>query len=222
MKNKYDVLKIDVFNFEDNLFDDKSIIVECILELDSEYIIKAMIDNDCTDYSFIDTDVAQRVCEALEISLLKLNKSREVKKYDERRNKNITHVIYSLMIIQNYTKSSTFMMIIKLDQHSIILENSRMKKHDVNYHDHDDSISFYLDHCSYLEALEHSYSNQKTKKKVSFSKRNFYSQSEMRIESIENKERKIFLEKNNNSRMILKRSIESSKRLIERRRTDEL
>jgi hypothetical protein len=51
-------LKINVSNFEDNLFDDKSMIVECILKLDNEYIIKAMIDNDCTDYSFIDIDVA--------------------------------------------------------------------------------------------------------------------------------------------------------------------
>jgi hypothetical protein len=124
MKNKHDVtvLKIEACNFEDILFDDKSIIVECILELDSEYIIKAMIDNDCTDYSFIDTDIAHRVCEALRISLLKLNKSREVKNYDERRNKYITHVIYSFMTIQDHTENCISMMIIKLDQHSIILD----------------------------------------------------------------------------------------------------
>jgi hypothetical protein len=60
MKDEHDVLEIDVFNFEDAFFDDKSIIVECILELDNEYIIKAMIDNDCTDYSFIDIDIAQK------------------------------------------------------------------------------------------------------------------------------------------------------------------
>jgi hypothetical protein len=115
MKNEHDVLKIDVFNFENVFFDDKSIIVECILELDSEYIIKAMIDNDCTDYSFIDIDIAQKVCDSLSINLLKVNKSREMKNYDERRNKNITHVIYSFMTIQDHTKSFIFMMIIKLD-----------------------------------------------------------------------------------------------------------
>jgi hypothetical protein len=126
MKNEHDVkmLKIDVFNFEDNFFDDKSIIVECTLELDNEYIIKAMIDNDCTDYSFIDIDIAREVCEVLKISSLKLNKSREVKDYDERKNKDITHVIYSSMTIQNHTKNCTSMMITKLDQHSIILEKS--------------------------------------------------------------------------------------------------
>jgi polyhydroxyalkanoate synthesis regulator protein len=220
MKNKHDVkiLKIDVFNFEDSLFDDKSIIVECILELDSEYNIKATIDNNCTDYSFIDIDIAHQVCEVLRISSLKLNKSREVKKYDERRNKDITHVIYSSMTIQNHTKSFTLIMIIKLDQHFIILKKSRMKKHDVSYHEHDDTISCYSDHCSHLEAFEHSYSNQKTKKKVSFLKRNFSDQSEVRIERVENKEIKIFLEKiNNSSKMILKRSTEQSIELIIKR-----
>ncbi len=88
-----------------------------------------------------------------------------------------------------------------------------MKKHDVNYHDHDDSISFYLDHCNYLEASEHSYS-ERTKKKNSFSKRIFFDQSEI----IENKEINFSFEKTNNLKMILKRttSIESRKRLNER------
>jgi NMD protein affecting ribosome stability and mRNA decay len=126
MKNEHDVklLKIDVFNFENSLFDDKSIIVECILKLNNKYIIKAMIDNECIDYSFIDIDIAHQVCEVLEISLLKLNKFREVKNYDERKNKDITHVIYSFMIIQNHIESFISMMIIKLDQYFTILEKS--------------------------------------------------------------------------------------------------
>jgi hypothetical protein len=126
MKNEHDVevLKIDVFNFEDNLFDDKSIIVECILELDSEYIIKAMIDNECIDYSFINIDIERQVCEVLETNSLKLNKSRQMKNYAEKRSKNITHVIYFSMTIQNHTENSISMMIIKLDQHSIILRKS--------------------------------------------------------------------------------------------------
>jgi hypothetical protein len=117
-------VKIEACRFEDNLFDDTSIIVDCILDLEDEYKTKAMIDNDCIDYSFIDIVIAQKVCDSLRISSLKLNKFREVKDYDERRSKDITHVIYSFMIIQNHTKSSTSMMITKLDQHSIILEKS--------------------------------------------------------------------------------------------------
>jgi hypothetical protein len=177
-----------------------------------------MINNDCIDYSFIDIVITQKVYDSLRISSLKLNKLREVKNYDERRDKNITHVIYSIMIIQNHTENSISMMIIKLDQHSIILDKLWMKKHDVNYHDHDDSISFCFDHCNHLEASDHSYSNKsiqtRTTKEVSFSKRNFFDQSEI----IENKEIKFSFEKTNNSKMILKRttSIKSSERLNKR------
>ncbi len=212
------VMKIDACNFENNLFDDKSIIVNCILNLKDEYKIKAMIDNECIDYSFIDIDIAHKVCELLKIEFLQLNKSREVKSYDEKRDKDIIHVIYSFMTIQDHTESCISMMIIKLDQHSIILNKLWMKKHDVNYHDHDDSISFYSDHCNHLEAFNYSYSNKsnriQTKKKDSFSKEILSDQSKI----IENKEIKFFLEKTNNSKMILKRttSIEFNKRLNER------
>ncbi len=106
------IVKIDACNYEDNFFDDKSIIVNCILDLDNdnEYKIRVMIDNDCIDYSFIDINIAHKMCELLSIVFLKLNKSREVKNYDERRSKNIIHVIYSFMIIQNHTENSSSMM----------------------------------------------------------------------------------------------------------------
>ncbi len=143
-----------------------------------------MIDNDCIDYLFIDIVIAQKVCDSLEINSLKLNKSRKVKDYDEKRDKDIIHVIYSLMIIQNHIENSTSMMIIKLDQHSIILKKSWMKKHEVNYHEHNDFISFHFDHCNHLDVFEHFYSSQsQTKKKDSFSKRIFFDQSKMKIET---------------------------------------
>jgi hypothetical protein len=120
--NETKIMKIEVCKFEDNFFDDTSIIVDCTLNFEDEYKIKAMINNNCIDYFFINIIIAQKICDSLRITFLKLNKFREVKNYDERKNKNIIHVIYSFMIIQNYTKSSIFMMIIKLNQHSIILE----------------------------------------------------------------------------------------------------
>jgi hypothetical protein len=220
------IIKIETCRFENSLLNDASIIVDCILDLEDEYKIKAMFDNDCFNYFFIDIVIAQKVCDSLRITLLKLNKSREVKSYDERRDKDIIHVIYSFIIIKNHTESFNFMMITKLDQHLIILKNTWMKKHEVNYHEHDDSILFHFNHCNYLEASEHFYSNQ-IKKKDSFSKRIFFDQSKI----IKNKERKIFLEKiNHSSKTILKRSTsaefnerlnERSKRLTERRRIDE-
>ncbi len=89
-----------------------------------------------------------------------------------------------------------------------------MKKHEVSYHEHDDSISFYSDHCIHLEVSERFYSNQKKKKDL-FSKKIFSDQLKIKIE---NKEIKIFSKKINNlSKTILKKatSIEFDKKLNE-------
>jgi hypothetical protein len=42
-------MKIDVYNFKNNFFDNKLIIVNCTLNFDNknEYKIKVMINNDC-------------------------------------------------------------------------------------------------------------------------------------------------------------------------------
>jgi hypothetical protein len=108
-----------------------------------------------------------------------------------------------------------------------------MKKHEVSYHDHDDSISFHSEFCSHLEASFYSFSGQslqRTKKKLFFSKEKFSDQSEV---VDENKKLLVFFEKTN-SKTILKKSTsnhvvelivkmlnESSKRLNERRRINE-
>jgi hypothetical protein len=64
------IMKINVYNFENTLFDDKLIIVDCILDYKNEYKIKTMIDNECIDYLFIDIDIAHKVCELLRIESL--------------------------------------------------------------------------------------------------------------------------------------------------------
>jgi hypothetical protein len=50
-----------------------------------------------------------------------------------------------------------------------------MKKHDVNYHDYDDSISFHVNYCIYFETSEYSFLNQSTKKNFFFEKKLFWS-----------------------------------------------
>ncbi len=119
-----------------------------------------------------------------------------------------------------------------------------MKKHEISYHEYDDSISFRFEFCNHLRASNHSFSNrslQRTKKELFFSKKKLFDQSEVEIQDAENKELLIFFEKTNNSKTILKKStsnktvesvtqtlnerskrfIELVKRLNERRRIDE-
>jgi hypothetical protein len=111
-------------NLKENLFDEDLVIKSCILNDENQYLVKAMIDNDCTDYSFINNIIVRKICEALKISSIKLNKSRKMKNYDERMSESITHVIYLKMLIKNHVESFTFLLITKLSQHDIILEKS--------------------------------------------------------------------------------------------------
>ena len=116
------ILMMSSCNLENDLFDKDSIIENCILN--DQYLVKVMIDNDYTDYSFINEFIVRSICKTLKITFVKLLKSRKIKKYDERMSESITHVIYSRMIIRNHIESIIFMLIIKLKQHDVILKKS--------------------------------------------------------------------------------------------------
>ncbi len=101
-----------------------------------------------------------------------------------------------------------------------------MRKHEISYHEYDDSISFHLEHCNHLRSTRN-LSSQKTKKKLFLRKKKLIDQSEV---VNENKILLVFLEKIN-SKTILKKSTsnqvvesivrtlnESSKKSNERRR----
>jgi hypothetical protein len=111
-------------NLKNDLFDEDSVIESCILDNENSYLVRAMIDNDCTDYLFVNSAIVRRICETLNISSVKLNKSRKIKRYDKRMNDSITHVIYSRMIIRDHVENSTLLLITKLNQHDVILEKS--------------------------------------------------------------------------------------------------
>ncbi len=105
-----------------------------------------------------------------------------------------------------------------------------MKKHEISYHEYDDSISSRFKFCNHLKASNHSFSNrslQRTKKELFFSKKKLSDQSEVEMQDIQNKELLIFLEKTNNSKTILKKSMSNkivesvAQRLNKRRRINE-
>jgi hypothetical protein len=83
-----------------------------------------MINNDCIDYSFVNSIIVRKICKALNINLIKSNKSRVMKDYDEKMSESITHAIYLRMTIRDHVENFTFLLITKLSQHNIILEKS--------------------------------------------------------------------------------------------------
>ena len=111
---------------KDDLFDDDSIIVDCIIA--NKFNTKVMIDTDAIDYCFIDRVTAQKVCEIVEISSIQLNKSKIVRAFDERSKTFITHAIYFSLKMKNHFESHfesiISMLITDLDQQILILRKS--------------------------------------------------------------------------------------------------
>ncbi len=113
-------LIISSFLMKNNLFDETFVLINCVLK--NKIFIITMINIDVTIYAFIDESIAQSLCEILKIESVQLIKKRLIKVYDERKNQVIIYVIHSKMIIQEHTKSFIFMLIIRLEQQTLILE----------------------------------------------------------------------------------------------------
>jgi hypothetical protein len=107
---------------KNDLFDDQSVMKDCMIE--NKFNIRTIIDIDATDYYFIDKVIAHKICEIIEISLVKLLKLKNVRAYNNKKNTLITYAIYLSLKIENYLENTTSMMIIELDQQTIILRKS--------------------------------------------------------------------------------------------------
>ena len=63
------------------------------------------------------------ICEKLNIKLILLANSRPLKAYNEQLALNsITHVIYSILIVNEYVEQIYFMLIVSLENHRIIID----------------------------------------------------------------------------------------------------
>jgi hypothetical protein len=160
-------LIISSFLIKNDLFDEASVLINCVLR--NKIFTITMINIDVTKYAFIDESIAQSLCEILRIELVQLIKKRLIKAYDERKNQIITHVIYSKMIIQKHIENLILMLIIKLKQQILILDKSWMRKHEVSYHEKTNIIEFSSRFCTHSREIKTT-----NKKKTFISKRNLF------------------------------------------------
>ena len=105
-------------------FASESLVTPCTLfNNNKRNTVKALINTDATEYTFIDETTTHIICESLKISFISLLKSKSVKDFDEYLAKrSITHVIYSDLIVQDHSELTALMLITSLRQHLIILE----------------------------------------------------------------------------------------------------
>ncbi len=118
-----DVLISSTTSMSDDSFASESLTIECVLSSNEiSYSLKSLIDIEAANYSFIDEVIAQIVCDQLQIELLTLIKAKPIREFDDHYAKKlIIHVIYSNLTVQDHTMSTTSMLIIRLDQHQMIL-----------------------------------------------------------------------------------------------------
>jgi hypothetical protein len=109
------------------------------------------------------------------------------------------------MIIQEHTESFISMLIIRLEQQTLILEKSWMRKHEISYHEKTNIIEFFSEFCTHSKRIETKTTSSSNKEKnISFEKKSFLNQSDHSKfdDSIKNSKKlltiasKFFLEKN--------------------------
>ena len=109
------------FTFEYDSFVKIILFINCILVAFSTSFVlktKVFLNIDCTDYSFIDQNLAQIVCDKLDMCFVSFSQSRNVKDFDDQMFFIfIIHVLYSIFIVQNHIEFIIFMLIINLNQH---------------------------------------------------------------------------------------------------------
>ncbi len=128
-----DVLISSTTSMSDDSFASESLTTEYVLSSNEiSYSLKSLIDIEAADYSFIDEVIAQIVCDQLQIELLTLIKAKSIREFDDHYAKKlITHVIYLNLTVQDHTIDTASMLIIRLDQHQMILEKTWMNKIDL-------------------------------------------------------------------------------------------
>ena len=142
---------------DENMFDSfvkKSLIINCILFFDSnQHKLKALIDIDVTKYVFIDKQITQLVCDMLHMKSVSLLKSKLFIEFDDRHVSSIIHVIYFKLTIELHFELIVFLLIIDLNNHSIILKKSWMNKHEIILNMTYDKLIFKFFKCNHHDNI---------------------------------------------------------------------
>ena len=120
---------------DDSMFDSfikRSLIINCTLSFnDNRHRLEALIDIDAIDYAFIDREIAQLVCNMLNMKSVSLLKSKSLIEFDDRHVSSIIYVIYFKLTIELHFELIVLLLIIDFDNHSIILKKSWINKHEI-------------------------------------------------------------------------------------------
>ena len=105
-----------------DLFNERTFEIVCKLKNNDELKTFDLLNIDNTKHVFIDKKFAQEICEKLQITSQQLLKFKFIRKFDDRSEIIITHVIYSIMTVNKHRKNLISLLITKLRNHKLILK----------------------------------------------------------------------------------------------------
>ncbi len=141
-----DILIFCFISMSDDSFDFKSFTVDVILNsLEKIFRSFALINTEVIDMTFIDESLMLKLCERFDIQSISLSKSKLIQSYDETSDqKSITHTLYILIMIQEHKNEMMFLLITRLEQHKIIIENLWLKRNQILIDSANDRLIFLL------------------------------------------------------------------------------
>ena len=132
----------------------RSLVISCTLSFnDNRHRLEALIDTDATDYAFINKEIAQLVCNMLNMKLVFLLKSKSLTEFDDRHASSIIHVIYFKLTINLHFELTASLLIIDLNNHPIILEKSWMNRHEIILNMTYDKLIFKSFRCNHHDSI---------------------------------------------------------------------
>jgi len=108
-----------------DLFDFKSFIMNIILSnLEKIFRFLVLIDIEVTNMMFIDDSLISELCKHFDIQSISLFKLKLICSYDKIFDQRfITHALYISVTIQEHKNEMISLLITRLDQHKIIINN---------------------------------------------------------------------------------------------------
>ena len=114
--------KLDEILPEKNYFEKSFLIDVSLNSQNRSFSLRSLIDSGSAAHMLIHANLANRVCEELEIQSIPLAKEKLIRDYDGKISKKvITHKILPSLIIESHKELTVSMLIADIDHHEVIL-----------------------------------------------------------------------------------------------------
>jgi len=130
----------EIFSKE-NYFEKSFLIKTSLITQNKTFSLYSLINNDFVVYTLIHINLADQICQELDLQFILLIKKKLIPKYNEKLfQKTITYKILFNLIIESYKKLIILMLIIDIEHHDIILNKLWINKNEI-------LLNMY--HCNY-------------------------------------------------------------------------